>query len=224
MNYDLIVNRRLWRDIHCKVNFSYYQIKDYVADNWDFGKYSLFQMRNGRKVFSGAGLPAGLEGSDMYINLDEVNRSGVEVEFNGHLVDAVSFYVSYAFQKFDYDGSEPAGRELGDIAKHRVNAGLRYRPFDRTTLMLDYKYQDEQIAHMIAESPPGSGNYISSDNLMDAYNVFDLGIEQTLYSGTNIKDFIFGFYVSNLFNEPYENSRGFPMTDRSFTAKLSLSF
>ena len=224
MNYDLIFNRRLWRDIHCKVDFSYYKIKDYVADNWDYGQYSMYQMKNGKKVFTGAGLPAGLEGSDMYINLDEVIRRGVEVELNGSLVDALSFYVSYAFQDFDYDGSEPAGKELGDVAKHRVNAGLRYRPFDRTVLMLDYKYQDEQIAHTVAESPAGSGNYVSYDTPMAAYNVFDLGVKQTLYSGANIKDLALGVYVNNLFNEKYENSRGFPMTDQSYTAELSLRF
>ena len=225
INYDLIFNRRLWQNINLKVDFSYYEIKDYVADNWDYGQYSMFQMRNGRKVFTGEGLPEGLEGSDMYINLDEVTRQGVEVELNGNLLDPLSFYISYAFQDYEYDGSEPAGMELGDVAKHRISAGLRYRPFEKTVVMLDYKYQDEQIAHDIAEIPEGSGNYVSIDNPMSAYNVFDLGVRQLLFKGENlIKDLSLGLYVKNLFNEAYENSRGYPMTDQSFTAEVSFRF
>jgi outer membrane receptor protein involved in Fe transport len=225
MSYDFIVNRRLWKNINLKVDFSYYDIKDYVADNWDYGEYSMYQMKNGKKVFTGAGLPAGLEGSDMYINLDKVTRQGVEVELNGSLIDPLSFYISYAYQDYDYDGSEPAGRELGDVAKHRVNAGLRYHPFERTSVMIDYKYQDEQIAHEMVESPSGSGNYISVDNRMSAYNVFDFGVKQLLYKGENlIKDLTLGLYVDNLFNEEYENSRGYPMTDQTFTAELSFRF
>ena len=225
INYDLIVNRRLWKNINLKVDVSYYEIKDYVADNWDYGQYSMFQMKNGKKVFTGVGLPEGLEGSDMYINLDEVTRQGVEVELGGNLFDALSFYISYAFQDYDYDGNEPAGMELGDMAKHRLNAGLRYHPFKSTVVMLDYKYQDEQIAHEIVESPSGTGNYVSMDNRMAAYNVFDLGVKQTLYEGKSlIKDLTLGLYAENLFNEAYENSRGYPMTDQTFSAMLSFCY
>jgi outer membrane receptor protein involved in Fe transport len=215
MNYDLIVNRRIWRDIQLKVDYSYYKIKDYVANNWDYADY----------YYTDPTAPAGLEGSDMYINLDEVIRHGLEVEINGNLIDSLSFYISYAYQEYDYDGTEPAGMELGDVAKHRVNAGLRYRPSDKTLVMLDYKYQDDQIAHEITESPAGSGNYVSYDNPMSAYNVFDLGINQTLFNGQRlVKDLSVGFYVNNLFNEKYENSQGYPMTEQSFTAKLSFRY
>ena len=143
MNYDLIVNRRLWGDIQLKVDYSYYRIKDYVANNWDYADY----------YYSDPTVPAGLEGSDMYINLDEVIRHGLEVELNGNLTNKLSFYVGYCFQDFIYDGDEPAGKELGDVAKHRINAGLRYKLHENTLVMVDYKFQDEQIAHEIVESP-----------------------------------------------------------------------
>lgn len=208
------MNRRLWKDINLKVDYSYYRIKDYVADNWDYAEYYIYK----------PSLPEGLEGSDMYINLDKVIRHGVEVEISGNLLDSLSLYLSYAYQKYNYDGSEPAGMELGDVAKHRVNAGLRYRPFVRTTLMIDYKYQDKQIAHVLEETPAGSGNYVSIDNPMDAYHVFDLSVKQKLYSGQIIKDLCLGFYVNNMFDEDYENTRGYPMTDRTFTGSLSFRF
>ena len=225
MNYDIILNRRLWKDIHIKVDYSYYKIKDYVASNWDYARYPTFKMKGGKKSsVPGIQTPPGLEGSDMYINLDEVIRHGVEVEMAGSLLDNLSFYVSYAYQKFDYDGTEPAGMELGDVAKHRINAGLCYHPFEKTLVMLDYKYQDEQVAHNVAEKPEGSGNWTAYDNPMDAYHVFDLGVEQTIYSGPAIQNLMLGFYVNNLFDEEYENTRGFPMTDRTFIGAVSFLF
>lgn len=217
MNYDIILERRLCKDIHLKLDYSYYKIKDYVASNWDYAQYPMW----GSKA---AQTPLGLEGSDMYINLDEVDRHGVEVEIAGTLLDNLSFYFSYAFQEFDYDGAEPAGMELGDVAKHRVNAGLHYCPFEKTLVMLDYKYQDKQVAHNVAEEPEGSGNWIAYDNPMDAYHVFDLGVEQTIYSGSSTQNLVLGFYVNNLLNEEYENSRGFPMTDRTYTGVVTFSF
>lgn len=218
VNLDLILNRKLWRDIHLKIDYSYYKINDYVANNWNYAKYYLGSgIRNPK-------LPAGLEGNDMYINLDEVDRYGVEVEVNGSLPGNFSFYASYAFQDLQYDGPEPAGRALGDVAQHRVNAGLRWLPFPKTTVMLDYKFQDKQIAHVITEQPAGSGNYVSRDNPMDAFHMFDFGVEQNLLSNNILKDVVVGLYVNNLFDEDYEESRGYPMPGRSITGSIRLRF
>jgi len=218
VNFDLILNRRLWRDINLKIDYSYYKINDYVVNNWNYAKYYLGSgMRN-------PNLPAGLEGSDMYINLDEVDRHGVEVEVSGSLPGNFSFYAGYAFQDLQYDGPEPAGKALGDVAQHRVNAGLRWHPFPKTTVMLDYKFQDKQIAHVITEQPAGSGNYVSRDNPMDAFHLFDFGVEQSLFSNKIFKDVVVGLYVNNLFDEDYEESRGYPMPGRSITGSIRLRF
>lgn len=210
--------RRLWGDINLKVDYSYYQIRDYVANNWKYAQYPMW----------GPGAtqtPPGLEGSDMYVNLDEVRYQGVEVELNGHIMDSLYGYFSYSFRDLSSKGSEPAGKELGDIAKHRVNAGLRYEPFKNTRFLLDYKFQDRQIAHTYDEEPPGSGNYIAYDNPMGSYDVFDFAVEQTLFKKRGfIKDAVLKFYVNNLFDEEYENSRGYPMTDRTYGGQVSFAF
>ena len=85
-----------------------------------------------------------------------------------------------------------AAEKLDDRAKHRVNAGLRYNLFEKTLLLLDYKYQEKQIAYVCEEEPNGF-----------------------------IKDGVLKFYVNNLLDEEYENSRGYPMTDRTFGVALS---
>ena len=39
MGYDLVFTRRLWRDISLKANYSFYEIKDYIATNSAFDEY-----------------------------------------------------------------------------------------------------------------------------------------------------------------------------------------
>jgi iron complex outermembrane receptor protein len=60
---------------------------------------------------------------------------------------------------------------------------------------------------------------------MDAYQVFDFAIEQTLFQKYGaIENGLLKFYINNLFDEEYENTRGYPMTDRTFGAALSFGF
>lgn len=208
-----MLTRRIWKDINLKVDFSYYEINDYVVSADSKSSYYKKSPWGRRKI-----------------NLDKVIKEGVEVEINGHIIDPLSFYVSYAYNDWRYKGPNTgpagvAGEKLGDRAKNRVNAGLRYNLFENTLLLLDYKYQDEQIAEVCEEDPPGSDFWDCYDNPMDSYDVFNFAIEQTLFKKRGfIKDAVLKFYVNNLFDEDYENSRGYPMTDRTYGGALSFKF
>ncbi len=171
-------------------------------------------------------MPPGLELSDYKINLDEVRHQGLDLELNGHILDNLSFYIGYSFLELRNMGGEPAGEEaIDERAKHRVNAGLRFRPLPNTVVMLDYRFQDKQVAHVYQEVPPGSGNLMTYDEPIDRYHVFDFAIEQTLFKEHKyIKDAVLKFYIKNLFDEDYENQRGFPMTDRTFGGSISFKF
>jgi len=209
VGYDFILARRLWNNVNLKMDYSFYEIKDYMASNSKYAKYTN---------------TPGLEYSDYKINLEKVQRHGVEVELDGHLMDSLSFYINYAYQEFENKGGEPAGEtELDDRAKHRVNAGLRYNLFENTLLMLDYKYQDEQVVHDAEETAPDE--WVFRDVPMAAYHVFDFAVEQTLFKEKgSIKDAALKLYVKNLFDEDYENESGYPMTDQSFGIALSFGF
>ena len=213
--YDFVFMRRLWKDINLKANYAFYEIKDYIAHNRTYAKH----------IPSGSNpvLP-GIEYSDAKINLEKVHRHGVEVELDGHILDNLSFYTSYAYQEFKSKGSEPVGKtELDDRAKHRINAGLRYNPFEHTLLMLDYKYQSKQVSYTSEEVD--DDEWVFYRVPMDAYDLFDFAIEQTLFKEYGyIKDGVLKFYVNNLLDEEYENTRGYPMTDRTFGAALSFGF
>ena len=209
MGYDLVLTRRLWKDINVKVDFSYYEMNDYVVSASD-----------------SAYIKAGPWGRRR-LNLEQVIKEGIELELNGHIFDPLSFYVSYAYTDWRYHGPHTApygdaAEQLDDRAKNRVNAGLRYHLFENTLLLLDYKYQEKQIAYVCEEEPEGSDIWHCYDNPMDSYDVFDFAVEQTLFKKYGVlKDVVLKFYVNNLFDEEYENSRGYPMTDRTYGGSLS---
>jgi iron complex outermembrane receptor protein len=210
VGYDLVLTRRLWKDINLKVDFSYYELNDYVVSCTD-SDYNA----------------QGLWGRSRKLNLDQVIKEGIELELNGHIFDPLSFYVSYSYTDWRYHGPHTApygeaAEQLDDRAKNRVNAGLRYNIYKDTTLLLDYKYQEKQIQIVCEEEHEGLGDWYCYDNPMDKYDVFDFAIEQKLYKKYGfMKDVVLKLYVNNLFDEEYENSRGYPMTDRTYGAAFS---
>ncbi len=211
VGYDLVFNRRLWRDILFKFNYSFYDIKDYIATNRTYAG------------FSGAGAGS-LRYSDYKINLEEVYRYGIDVELGGHLTDDLSFYLTYAWQDFENQGDEPAGQtELDKRAEHRVTAGLSYALFENTTLMLDYYYQSDEITENAEEIAPDEWVFTETEN--PTYNVFDFGIQQLLLKCDRLlREAYLKVYVKNIFDEEYGNASGYPATDRTFGAALSMRF
>jgi len=214
IGYDLILSRWLGKDIFLTVDFSHYDFNDYPI--WanaatDYFKKSIW----GRRM----------------ISLEDVHKEGIDIEINGHIIDKLGFYLSYAFNEWKYKGphnggpEEWADQDLSDRAKHHLNAGLRYTLFKNTLLLLDYKYQSDQtqqLTEMIDDDP--SNLYIKEVTL-DSYNVFDFAVEQILFNEWNrIKKATLKLYVNNLLNEEYSNSRGYPMTDRTVGAALSFRF
>ena len=202
VGYDLVLMRRLFRDVNLKLDFLYYRSLASRRTMW-FPPVIKITSRQGGW-------------SRRRLNLEEVIKKGVEVEFNGHICDPLSFYISYSFTDWSYHGPNTApyggrGRKnWDDRAKNRVqSAGLKYRPFENTMLMLDYEYQDDQVAISCEEEPDGSDNWVCTENAMDAYQVFDFALEQTLFKEKyHLKDVKLKFYINNLLDEEYENSRG----------------
>lgn len=212
IGYDVVLSRRLVNDIQLKVNYAYYEIEDYLAWNWDYAQYT---------PSSDNPVTPGMEYKDYVINLEKVTRHGLEVQLAGHLLKNLSFYIGYAYQIFDSEGGEPAGEKaVDDIAKNRVNAGLRYHLFEDTLLMLDYRYQDEQVVKKSERIGPDQWTF--TEVPMDAYHVFDLAVEQQLIENWGcLENAALKLYVHNLLDEEYEELSGYPATDRTFGVALS---
>ncbi|MBU2621153.1 MAG: TonB-dependent receptor [Proteobacteria bacterium] len=214
VGYDLILSRRLWKDIFLNVDFSRYDFSDYPI--WanaatDYFKKSLW----GRRM----------------ISLEDVEKDGIDIEINGHLLKNLGFYVSYSFNEWKYKGphnggpEEWADQDLSDRAKHRLNAGLRYRLFEKTLLLLDYKYQSKQVQQLTEMVNDDPSDLFIKEVSLDSFDVFDFAVEQVLFTEWNkLKKGTLKLYVNNVLDEEYSNSRGYLMTDRTFGAALSFKF
>jgi outer membrane receptor protein involved in Fe transport len=204
---DTVFTRRLWNDIHMKLAYSYYEIKDYIASNSTYADFTP-SPRNP--------VPPGMEFMDYKINLEKVIRQGVELEFSGDLMRDLSFYLGYAYSDLDSKGDEPAGvREASNRSKHRVNAGLRYDLFENTTLLLDYKYQDEQVNEIAEEL--AEDVWVIREVAIDSFHLVDFGIRQTLFHEWGpMSNGVLRLFVKNVFDETYTDSSGYPATDRTF--------
>jgi len=193
MGYDLILQRRLWRDIALQIDYSLYMIDDYMSggDN--------------------------LEGT--------VERNGVGLQIGGHLTDDLSFYASWAWQDFGYDGDDAGGHEVVDQrAENRIGAGLRYNLFENTMLLLDYSYQDDEVTEDWTDNPDGTSTFNGYTDI-PAYNLFDFGVQQTLFQNAGwFHDGVLSLYVKNLFDEEYSNAKGWPAIDRTFGASFRVKF
>lgn len=210
MGYDLIFNRRLWRNINLKAGYAFYRIKDFIATNSAYDQYG------------GAGAGP-LRYSDYKINLDEVYRHGTTLELSGNLTDSLSGYLSWAWQKFDNQGNEPAGQtELDQRAEHQVGAGLRYALSSRTTFMLDYTYQSEEVTETADEVATDVWVFRGVD--IPAHHVVDFGMSYRCFETAGpFENGTLSVYVKNLFDEDYFDAAGYPATDRTFGISFSLT-
>ena len=211
IGYDLVFMRRLWKNIALKANYSFYAIEDYLAYNRTFAEY-------------GSPKAGELAYSDYKINLEEMQRHGVELELDGHLTDKLSFYLTYAWQNFENQGNELAGEQVQDSqADNRFSLGLRYDIFDKTKILVDYYYQGEEIVEVAEETEPDVWVFHEVEN--PSYSVVDLGVQHTLLENTSYcKDLVLSAYVKNVFDEEYFETKGTPSTDRTFGASLAMRF
>lgn len=203
--YDAVFNRRLIRDIDMKLNYSHYRIKDYIAYNRDYAKY---WPKGGNIV------EPGLEYMDYKINLEEVVRQGIELQFNGSITDNLDFMAGWAWQDFENQGSEPAGEtELDNRPQNKGMAKLIWQVLAPTRLILDYEFQDRQVIVKSEEVSPDV--YEFDEIVIDSFHLFNLAVEQRLFRQWHgMENGVLKVYVKNLFNEEYKNTSGYPATDR----------
>lgn len=213
IGYDAVLNRRLFGDIQMKFNYSYYRIRDYITYNRD---YSIYWPKNGNPV------EPGLEYMDYKINLDEVVRQGIELQFNGSITESLDFMVGWAWQNFKNQGNEPAGEtELDNRPENKVTGKLTWQIIDPTRLIFDYEFQDKQITVTSEEISPDV--YEFDEIAIDSFHLFNLAVEQTLFEKWNgLKNGILKLYVKNLLDEEHKNISGYPATDRVVGAAFSV--
>jgi iron complex outermembrane receptor protein len=209
---DAIFSRRLFGNVQMKLSYFHYLINSFVAESGSHAKYEPSATNP---------VPAGLEYSDTRINLDGMLRQGLELELSGNILDNLSFYLGCAYQNLENQGDELVGDEAAcNEPEYRIKAGLRYEVIPGTTLLLDYHFEDDQVNNYYEEI--SADEYVFKQVSIDAYHLFDFGVSQKLFEKWGFaQKGTLRFFVNNLFNTDYEDSRGYPATDRTFGVAFS---
>ncbi|MFP4428308.1 MAG: TonB-dependent receptor [Desulfovermiculus sp.] len=221
VGYDLVLNRRLLKDIQLKLNYSYYEIEDFMAGNAD-PEYG--SRKKGGTVPEW--VPAGQEYKDYHVNLEEITRQGIEVQLSGHLTDKLHCMLGYSWQEFDYDGDKykaSANEEIAERPEHMFKAKLTYHILDTTSVTLNYEYQDDQVAETWTETSPDV--YEVNRTKIDAYDLVGLSLKHTLFENWHgLRKGSVQLFAHNLLDEDYQATNTFPGTDLTVGTGITLNF
>ncbi|MBN2079073.1 MAG: TonB-dependent receptor plug domain-containing protein [Spirochaetes bacterium] len=217
IGYDLIVTRRIWRDITFQARYYLYDIKNYIAHN------------SGFSFFSGKNAPAGFEYRDYMRNLKRVHRHGFELNLHGEILDGLSFHTSYTYQEFRHKGMSLPDRlaakvELDGQARHLCKSGLRYLlSFTGTVFMIDYVFRSEQTYMNPLEV--ATDTYIFYVTRNNPYHLLDVAIAQTLIKDRYyFRDLRIKFFIKNILNDIYQDELGYQMPGRTYGGEISMKF
>ncbi len=211
---DAVFKKRILKDTLFQVQYSYYIIKDYFCYNSSYAEYPAGPSPEGKEDAC----------RDYVINLDEVRRQGVEFNLRGNVTSGLNAYISYAFQHFESRGGEPCGETgLNDVPVHKFNAGLRYNlQRTGTGFIIDYSFESEKVETYTEDS---TGDFVYYENKIGAYQLVDIAVEQQILKDHfGLKRTSVKLYVNNLFDEKYEDARGYPMAGRTFGGSVNMKF
>jgi outer membrane cobalamin receptor len=139
----------------------------------------------------------------IYSNLDRVILQGIETNFKGTLKRRFTFDINYAYL---------------DAYEDKTEYWLPYRPSHKTDLSLSYAFE-------FGLSVYSSGQHVSrrvtphpESELMPHYFVANLKVSQRLFG--HFHPFL---EIKNLFDENYEEEKGFPMPGRTFLIGMKIT-
>ena len=138
---------------------------------------------------------------------DEFKASGVEVEMQYTLSEAVAISANYTYTKAE-------DRFALRIPKNKVNAALNYNIGNNSEVSLTYQFTGERT-----DSYYDSDSFENVSINLESYNLLDLFIRHKI--NENVKIFA---GVSNITNERYEEIYRFNTRGRNARVGLALSF
>jgi len=131
--------------------------------------------------------PTGTTGV-FFQNVGHTRREGVEVGLRGRWGSALDGYVNYAYTRATFQdrvelatplppGLEtvPAGSSLTMVPRHRVNAGLAYRPWSWLTLAVDARWVSSQFLRGddANRQPPLPGYWVTNGGATARWRGFE---------------------------------------------------
>ncbi len=210
---DLIFQRRVWEDITVMIDFSHYEFDNYVV--WAETSSNYFQNSPwGRRM----------------VGLEDVSKDGIEMEINGNITEKLSANLSFAYVDWEYNGpeggiEEMSADDLSNRAKYRINAGVTYDFTDHLQFHLDYKHQDKQERDIIEIIDEDTGEFDLRHVKIDSYGIMDMSLSyRFLEKWHRLENPTLKVFANNALDKDYVNDSGYPATERTYGASLSMAF
>jgi iron complex outermembrane receptor protein len=182
-----------WKPMTFRVATFYYDIQDFINDN-------------------GITAPGTGLGSDALYNIPHVRLYGIETEASLRLGKRFRATASYTYQEVNADSTQYDANYTYYLPtllpKHKAKLLGRYEAWKDGFLQLSGRIVGERQAQ--------------KGETLDAYMVFDAGIEQRFKLGS--VDYSAGLYVSNLLGESYQEIAGYDMPRQVYGLRLSAKF
>lgn len=194
MEYEGGLVQDLGKDNSLRLAYYYYDIDNYIVHN-----RNQIALLNAGRI------------DEMVTNADYLKLQGIEAELNFYFLTRLSGYINLTYQK----------SELGDIRriseediycdyyqtpKFKANIGLDWTLPKDVTLLTDVRFVDDRKT--------------SKNQEMDSFTTMDFAIEKRLVN-QNLK---LKAYVTNLFDEYYEEVYHMSALERTFGINVTYAF
>lgn len=139
----------------------------------------------------------------------EVDLQGIEFVANFTPLSWLNVFFNYTCQWHDIIDRKTLPKtdriDLDELPDHKINIGLRIKPWENGLVSLDGRYVTERTT--VNEQP------------MDSFFTASAALQHTFFKSLTLKG-----YVANIFDEEYQEMFGYTMPDRNYGVSLKYVF
>ncbi len=139
----------------------------------------------------------------------EVDLQGIEFAAEHAPLPWLSVFLNYTYQWHDIIDRKTLPEtdriDLDELPDHKINLGLRIKPWERGVILMDGRYVSERTT-------------VNNEN-MDAFFTANLAVQHKFLNRLTLKG-----YVANVFDKEYKESYGYTMPDRTLGASVRYEF
>jgi outer membrane receptor protein involved in Fe transport len=139
----------------------------------------------------------------------EVDLQGIEFAAELAPLSWLSAFFNYTYQWHDIIDRKTLPEtdriDLDELPDHKINIGLRLKPWENGLILLDGRYVTERTT--------------VNNESMDAFFTANMAVQHKFFNRLTVKA-----YVANVFDEEYRESYGYTMPDRTYGVGVQYEF
>jgi len=139
----------------------------------------------------------------------EVDLQGIEFLADVTPLSWLNLFFNYTYQWHDIIDRKTLPEtdriDLDELPDHKINVGLRIKPWENGLVSLDGRYVSERTT--------------ANNQKMDAFFTTGMAVQHKFMNSLTVKG-----YVANMFDEEYKETFGYTMPDRTYGVSVQYEF